>query len=199
MREKRKKLSPFKERISTSFEAIGWVSSFLAFGWVKGTNSNQFCNFPCLACDFRRVGPPCCAQGFKFQNLNLVDSTRVILGPHTRRACRVWAFGLLLGFGPSDMAEWLNGLLPGDFYSAHLKRVGWPSMVNGPLLFILKIKNTKENTSKVTRKTIMYKDNHGTSSQESLFRVISLTFVLISSCLRFLKVDCWSLGNDAVR
>ena len=70
---------------------------------------------------------------------------------------KVNGLGLLLGFGPSDMAEWLNGLLPRDFYSAHLKRVGWPSMVNGPLLFILKIKNTKENTSKVTRKTIMYR------------------------------------------
>ena len=103
---------------------------------------------------------------------------------------KVNGLGLLLGFGPSDMAEWLNGLLPRDFYSAHLKRVGWPSMVNGPLLFILKVKNTKENTSKITRKTIMYKDNHGTSSQVSLFKVISLTFILISSCLRFLKVDC---------
>ena len=75
------------------------------------------------------------------------------------------------------------------YYSA-LGRVTWPSMVNGPLLFILKVKNTKENTSKVTRKTIMYKDNHGTSSQVSLFKVISLTFILISSWLRFLKVDC---------
>ena len=88
------------------------------------------------------------------------------------------------------MAEWLNGILPRDFYSAHLKRVVWPSILNGPLLFILKIKNTKENTSKVTRKIIMYKDNHGTSSQVSLLKVTSLTFILISSWLRFLKVDC---------
>ena len=63
-------------------------------------------------------------------------------------------------------------------------------MVNGLLLFILKAKNTKENTSKITRKIIMYKDNHETSSQVSLFKVISLTFILISSWLRFLKVDC---------
>ena len=63
-------------------------------------------------------------------------------------------------------------------------------MVNGLLLFILKAKNTKENTSKITRKIIMYKDNHETSSQVSLSKVISLTFILISSCLRFLKVDC---------
>jgi len=63
-------------------------------------------------------------------------------------------------------------------------------VVNGLLLFILKAKNSKENTSKITRKIIMYKDNHGTSSQVSLFKVISLTFILISNCLRFLKVHC---------
>ena len=125
---KGRSLALFKERISTSFEAIGWASSFLAFGWVKGTNSNQFCNFPCLACDFRRVGPPCCAQGFKFQNLNWVDSTRVILGRHTRRACQVWAFWLLGLQFTRAKGEWrLMGL---GFYSA-LGRVTWPSGLMG--------------------------------------------------------------------
>ena len=124
MREKRKKLSPFKERISTSFEANGWASSFLAFGWVKGTNSNQFCNFPCLAKGFKLWFPTC---GTSLLRPRIQISKFELSWLHTcdtRRACRVWAFGLLGLQFTRATGEWrLMGL---GFYSA-LGRVTWPS------------------------------------------------------------------------